>query len=80
LQCPQGSVLYTLLFIMYTTLLSSLISFLSLNYNLYGDDTQLSFSFNLPDFNSTIIYLQDALQLISSWMTTNLFNSQLLHD
>ena len=68
--CGVPKVLYS--FIMYTTPLSSLISSLSLNHHLYGDDTQLFFFFHPPDLDSSITYLQDSLQQISSWMTTNL--------
>jgi len=38
---PRGSFLGPLLFIMYTTPLSTLISFLSLDHYLYADNTQL---------------------------------------
>jgi len=40
---PRSSLLGPLLFIMYTTTLSTLISSLSLNHHLYADDTQLFF-------------------------------------
>jgi len=48
--------LVPLLFIMYTSPLSTLISSLSLNHHLYADDTQLFLSFRPPYFDSSVNY------------------------
>ena len=69
---PQGSVPCPLLFIMYTTPLSTLTSSLSLNRHLYADDAQLFLSFCPSNFDSSITHLQNALQAISSWMSASL--------
>jgi len=67
-----SSVLYSSLCTRNTSPLSTLISSLLLNHHLYADDTQLFLSFRPPDFVSSVTHLQNALQHISSWMTTNL--------
>jgi len=63
-----------LLFTLYTTPLSSIISPLSLNHHLYmyADDTQLFISFQPDLFSENISNLQTALSTIANWMTSNL--------
>jgi len=69
---PQGSVLGPLLFIFYSTPLSSLISDSSVGHHLFADDTQLFISFRAPEFSTNyILRLQNTIDLVSQWMSAN---------
>ena len=68
---PQGSVLGHLLYALYTTPLSSLLSEQTIPHHLYADDSQLHVSFSSGDSASALNGLQSCLASVQSWMSTN---------
>ena len=76
---PQGTVLGPLLFTIYITAPSSVITKLkNIKHYLYADDTQIHVAITPENANSAITELQECLRSVQDWMAASKLNSILI--
>ena len=76
LECgvPQGSVLESILFVLYTAPLADILRFHEMQFHFYINDTQLYISFstnNDMELTNSITKIEECLSDIDKWMSIN---------
>ena len=68
---PQGSVLGSIEFCIYTLPLSAILKHCKIDYHIYADDMQIYCSFDAESLDEVLRSLDNCISDIRSWMITN---------